>query len=369
MKFTDDIRNNPIARGLSARIRDAVERRRRYRLMGFCRSHALAIARHDLASLLPPQIELIHGPGCPGCVLPASRIDHAIDLALERGVTLCASEDTLGVPGARHANLLAARAAGADIVTPGAVGDALALARAHPQREIVWLATGFETAAPATAEALMRARALAIGNFSVLCNHVLTPAAMRFLLADDALGERALLNGFLAPSHVSQVIGVAPYRSISGDFVKPVVIAGPEPLDVLQAVLMLVEQINECRADTENQYRRAVTEAGDTKAKRLVDEVFDVRASFVWRGLGPVPHSALALRPAFANWDAERRHALALRDMTIGIAPVPPTDTCAGKALRTASGATCTPFAPLELCKGATAGPCTDDARHRAQAI
>jgi hydrogenase expression/formation protein HypD len=367
MKLTDDIRNNPIARNLSARIHDAVEMRRRYRLMGFCRSHALAIARHDLASLLPPQIELIHGHGCPGCVLPASRIDHAIDLALEGNVTLCASEDTLCVPGGRYASLLAARAAGADIVTLAAIGDALALALAQPQREIVWLATGFETLAQATAEALMRARALAIGNFSVLCNHVLTLAAMRFLLADDALGERTLLNGFLAPSHVSQVIGVAPYRSISGDFVKPVVIAGPEPLDVLQAVLMLVEQINECRADTENQYKRAVTEAGDTKAKQLVDEVFDVRESFVWRGLGRVPHSALALRPAFANWDAERRHALASPGATIDITPVMASGI--GIAMPAASGDICTPFTPLDPRKGAIASNCSGYARSRAQAI
>lgn len=311
MKRTDDIHHHAFARGLCARIHDAVELRRRYRLMSFCRSHTLAIARHGLAALLPPQVELIHGQGCPAGVLPASQIDRMIEFARTHRITLCVSDAVLRVPGARHANLLEARTAGADIVALEAPGDALALARANPQREIVYVATGFETAAPATAEALMRARALACTNFSVLCHHVLTPAAMRHLVADHAIGERAQIHGFLAPSHVSQLIGISPYRSISGEFVKPVVIAGPEASDVLQAVLMLVGQINECRADTENQYARAVTEAGDRDAQMRVDEVFEVRESFGWRGLGEVPHSALALRPAFAQWDAGRHYALA----------------------------------------------------------
>ncbi|WP_321881472.1 hydrogenase formation protein HypD [Paraburkholderia bannensis] len=334
MKRTDDIHHHALARGLCARIHDAVELRRRYRLMSFCRSQTRAIARHGLAALLPPQVELIYGPCCPECVLPASLIDGMIDLARRHNVTLCVSEAMLRVPGASRANLLDARAAGADIVSLDAPGDALVLARANPQREIVYVATGFETAAPATAEALMRARALACSNFSVLCRHVLTPAAMRHLVADDAIGERTPLNGFLAPSHVSEVIGVSPYRSISRDFVKPVVIAGPEATDVLQAVLMLVGQINECRADTENQYTRAVTEAGDISAQRLVDEVFEVRDSFVWRQLGEVTHSALAMRPAFTQWDAGRRYGLAW-------------DERGDDATSLASGAmTCTHFTP-----------------------
>ncbi|NIE68205.1 hydrogenase formation protein HypD [Burkholderia sp. Ax-1719] len=310
MKPTDDLHHSVFARGLCARIHDAVELRRQYRLMSFCRGHAQAIARHGLAALLPPQVELIHGPGCPECLLPASQVDRIIDLAHGQGVTLCVSDAMLRVPGAVHANVLEARTAGADIVVLDTPGDALALARAQPQREVVYLATGFEAAMLATADALMQARALACPNFTVLGSHMLTPAAMRHLAADDAIGEHAQLNGFLAPSHVSRVIGVAPYRSISRDFVKPVVIAGPQTIDVLQAVLMLVTQINECRADTENQYARAVTEAGDMHAQSLVDEVFEVRESFVWRGLGRVPYSALALRPTFAQWDAERRYAL-----------------------------------------------------------
>ncbi|WP_322048501.1 hydrogenase formation protein HypD [Paraburkholderia sp. J67] len=337
MKLADDIRHNAIARGLCARLHEAVELRRRYRLISFCHSHAQAITRHGLGALLPSQIELIHGPGCPDCILPAAQIDAAIDLACSRGVTLCASDDLLRVPGAHHTNLFAARAAGADIVAVATIAEALALARAHPQRDIVHLASGFETTAPASAEALLRARDLALGNFSVLSHHVLTPAAMRHLLADDAIGERMQLNGFIAPSHVSRVIGVAPYRSISSDYVKPIVIAGPEPLDVLHAVLMLVEQINECRADTENQYARAVTETGDTAAQRLVDEVFEVRESFLWRGLGRVPHSALTLRPAFAQWDAERRHAL-------GTPEAIAMEISAGHA----ASAACTPFTPLD---------------------
>lgn len=343
MKLTDDIRHHVFARGLNARIHAAAELRRRYRLMSFCHSHALAIARHGLVAMLPPQIELIHGPGCPECVLPASRIDRMIDLARTHDLMLCVSDAMLRVPGARHANLLEARMAGADIQVPGTIGDALALACAQPHREIVYVAAGFETAAPATAEALIDARALGCANFSVLSDHVLTPAAMRHLVADDGIGERVQINGFIAPSHVSEVIGVTPYRSISGDFVKPVVIAGPQAIDVLQAVLMLVGQINECRADTENQYTRAVTEAGDTNAQRLMEEVFEVRESFVWRGLGAVPRSALALRSAFAQWDAERRYALTWGESAI--------DSAAADARALAahghSGAICTPFTPL----------------------
>ncbi|WP_322094495.1 hydrogenase formation protein HypD [Paraburkholderia bannensis] len=356
MKRTADIHHHALARGLCARIHDAVELRRRYRLMSFCRSHTLAIARHGLVALLPPQVELIYGPGCPECVLPASHIDRMIALTRMHNITLCVSDAMLRVPGASRANLLEARAAGADIVSLEAASDALVLARANPQRDIVYVATGFETAAPETAEALMRARALACSNFSVLCHHVLTPAAMRHLVADDAIGERTPLNGFLAPSHVSEVIGVSPYRSISRDFVKPVVIAGPEATDVLQAVLMLVGQINECRADTENQYTRAVTEAGDISAQRLVDEVFEVRDSFVWRQLGEVRHSALALRPAFAQWDAGRRYALAWDergDEAISDATSDTTSDAMSDATSLTSGAMlCTPFTPLGLRPG-----------------
>lgn len=358
MKSTDDFLRGAIAHGLSARLHDAVELRRRYRLMGFCNSHALAIARHGLTALLPPQVELIHGPGCPDCVLPAWRIDRAIDLVYEQGVTLCASADMLRVPGARHASLLAARAAGANVVTLDRIGDALAFARRHPQREFVYLTSGFEAAAPATAEALMLARALAANNFSVLCHHVLTPAVMRHLLADDAIGSRAQINGFLAPSHISQVIGAAPWRSISRDFVKPIVIAGPEAIDVLQAVLMLVAQINECRADTENQYTRVVTEAGDTNAQKRVDEVFEVCESFVWRGLGRVSSSALALRPAFARWDAERRYALASDDDALAIMPERALCVASEQTACGTFGAICTPFTALDRSSCANTSVC-----------
>ncbi len=337
--------------------------------MSFCHCHALAIARHGLAALLPPQVELIHGPGCPECVLPASQVDRVIELARGHGVTLCVSDAMLRVPGAVHANLLEARAAGADIFVLDAPGDALALACAQPQREIVYLAAGFEATAPATADALMQARALACRNFSVLCGHVLTPAVMRHLAADDVIGERAQLNGFLAPSHVSRVIGVVPYRSISIDFVKPVVIAGPQPVDVLQAVLMLVTQINGCRADTENQYARAVTQAGDTHAQSLVKEVFEIRESFVWRGLGRVPRSALALRPAFAQWDAERRYGFAWTESASAASANTLTIAAYGQ-----SGAICAPFTPFAsftpfaLRPGSNASGCDSQASFWARA-
>jgi hydrogenase expression/formation protein HypD len=359
MKPTDALHPSLYVRGLCARIHDAVEVRRRYRLMSFCRSHALAIAHHGLAALLPPQVELIHGPGCPECVMPASHVDRLVDLARTRDVTLCVSEAMLRVPGAARASLLEVRAAGADIVVLDAIADALALARTQPQRDIVYLATGFEAAARATAEALIKARALGCVNFGVLCSHVLTPAAMRHLVADDASVHRTPIDGFLAPSHASRMIGVAPYRSISRDFVKPVVIAGPEAIDVLRGVLMLVAQINECRADTENQYVRAVTEAGDTQAQRLLDEVFEVRQSYPWRGLGSVPHSALALRPAFAQWDAERRYGLVSFEHATDAIPL---------ASYARSGAVCAPFTPLGQRPGSHATGCEGQAAFWARA-
>ncbi|MBN3811033.1 hydrogenase formation protein HypD [Paraburkholderia sp. Ac-20347] len=359
MKYVDDFRNSEIARGMAARIHRAVERRRRYRLMEFCGGHTHAIARYGLTALLPPQIELIHGPGCPVCVLPVGRVDSAIELALDHGVTLCTYGDTLRVPGSKRMSLYKARAAGADVRVVYSVSDALALAKAEPAREVVFFGIGFETTTPPTALALAQAREMALDNFSVFGNHVLTPAAMRHLLAEDA-DQSARLDGFIGPSHVSTVIGVAPYRAISRDFVKPVVIAGFEPLDVLQSVLMLVEQINQCRADTENQFTRAVTEAGNTRAQALVHAAFETRASFEWRGLGAVPQSALAIRSEFAQWDAERRYALVPR-----VAADVKTCQC-GAILRGCAkpsdcklfATVCTPATPFGACMVSSEGAC-----------
>jgi hydrogenase expression/formation protein HypD len=276
---------------------------------------------------------------------------------LERGVTLCTYGDTLRVPASGQMSLYKARARGADVRVVYSVTDALALARAEPAREVVFFGIGFETTTPPTAVALLQARAEGLNNFSVFCNHVLTPAAMRHLLADDG---GASLDGFIGPSHVSTVIGIAPYRAIAREYRKPVVITGFEPLDVMQAVLMLVTQINEGRADTENQFTRAVTEHGNTKAQALVAETMELRDTFEWRGLGLVPNSALKIRPAFAQWDAERRYALAPRSAT-------DIKACqCGQILRGQArpidckvfGTACTPATPLGACMVSSEGAC-----------
>ena len=306
MKYVDDFRRGPWAQALAQRIRAEVRPDRRYRLMEFCGGHTHAIARYGLTALLPDNIELIHGPGCPVCVLPVGRIDSAIDLIKERAVTLCTYGDVLRVPASGGNSLYHARAAGADVRMVYSSDDALELARREPEREVVFFGLGFETTTPPTAVALLAARAQGLRNFSVYCNHVLTPPAMIHLLRDGS--DR--LDGFLGPSHVSAVIGAAPYRPIAARYNKPIVITGFEPIDVLQAVQMLVRQVNEGRAEVENQFTRAVTDQGNLRAQACVAETMQLRDSFEWRGLGMVPQSALAIRPEFADWDAERRYGM-----------------------------------------------------------
>ena len=356
MKYVDDFRDGELARRIAQRVHAAVEPGRRYRLMEFCGGHTHAIARYGLAALLPRCVELLHGPGCPVCVLPVGRIDNAIELALEHRVTLCTYGDTLRVPASRQMSLYKARAAGADVRVVYSSADALALARALPERQVVFFGIGFETTTPPSAVALLAARAERLANFSVFGNHVLTPAAMRHLLA----GDEANLDGFIGPSHVSTIIGAAPYRAIAREHRKPVVITGFEPLDVLQAVLMLVMQINEGRADTENQFTRAVTEHGNQKAQALVAQTFELRDEFEWRGLGLVPHSALAVSAVFSPWDAERRFGLLAR-------PVSDVKAClCGQILRghgkpadcKVFGTACTPATPLGACMVSSEGAC-----------
>ncbi|MDR2852193.1 MAG: hydrogenase formation protein HypD [Burkholderiaceae bacterium] len=357
MKYVDEFRRSDVARALAQRIHAEVRPDRRYRLMEFCGGHTHAIARYGLTALLPGNIELIHGPGCPVCVLPIGRIDSAVRLLKERpAVTLCTYGDVLRVPGSGGESLYRARAAGADVRMVYSSADALALARREPAREVVFFGLGFETTTPPTAVALLSARAEGLRNFSVYCNHVLTPPAMAHLLQDGG----ALLDGFLGPSHVSTVIGAAPYRPIAVRYRKPIVVTGFEPIDVLQAVQMLVRQVNEGRAEIENQFTRAVTEQGNQKAQALMAQTLQLRASFEWRGLGRVPRSALEIRPEFAGWDAEQRYDLRSR----GGADV---KACAcGEILRGIKkpsdckvfASACTPATPLGACMVSSEGAC-----------
>lgn len=357
MKYVDEFRRGDVARGMARRIHEAVQAGRPYRLMEFCGGHTHAIARYGLTGLLPDSVRLIHGPGCPVCVLPIGRVDSAIELALRPEVILCSYGDTLRVPASNRGSLYQARAQGADVRMVYSVTDALQIARDNPQREVVFFAIGFETTTPPTAIALDTARRENLKNFSVFCNHVLTPPAMRHLLA---AGDAVQLDGFIGPSHVSTVIGSAPYAAVAAEFAKPVVIAGFEPLDVLQSVLMLVEQINRGDTRVETQFTRAVTETGNQKARELVARTLALRDSFEWRGLGQVPHSALAVHPDFADFDAELRFALPYRH-------VPDHKACeCGSILRGQKsprdckvfGLVCTPDNPLGSCMVSSEGAC-----------
>ena len=310
MRFVDEFRDHGLARGLARAIAGAARPDRTYRFMEFCGGHTHAVARHGIADLMPEGVRFLHGPGCPVCVLPSGRVDAAIALAQRPGVTLVAYGDVLRVPGARRDSLLKARARGADIRMAYSCDEALRIAQHEPHREVVFFAIGFETTTPPTAAIIQAAERLDLANLSVFCNHVLTPPAMARVLETR---PAPLIDGFIGPSHVSAVIGSRPYEIFAGEHGRPVVIAGFEPLDVMQSVLMLIRQINEGRAEVENQYTRAVSRGGNLHAQALVAEVFERRESFPWRGLGDIPESALRIRPRYARFDAERRFDIPIR--------------------------------------------------------
>jgi hydrogenase expression/formation protein HypD len=309
VKYIEEFRARDLAQTLAAAIRSEAEPRRRYYLMEFCGGHTHAIFRYGVQDLMPENVRFIHGPGCPVCVLPTGRIDNAIDLVEAHGVILCSYGDMLRVPASGRRSLLKVKAAGADIRMVYSTQDALKIARANPQRQVVFFAIGFETTTPPTAVAIRQAAAEGLSNFSVFCNHVLTPAAIQNILESPEVRamDRIRIDGFLGPSHVSTVIGSQPYEFFAEEFQKPVVIAGFEPLDVMQSALMLIRQLNEGRHEVENEYTRVVTREGNRKAKALVAEVFELRRAFEWRGLGLVPYSALRIKQAYARFDAERR--------------------------------------------------------------
>ena len=362
MKYVDEFRDGELARGLAAAIAREADPARRYAFMEFCGGHTHAISRYGLADLLPTQVRMIHGPGCPVCVLPIGRIDQAIRLALHEGVTLCTYADTLRVPASAGLTMLRARARGADIRMIYSAAEALALARREPGQQVVFFAIGFETTTPPTALLVRQAAELGLANFSVLCCHVLTPPAIAAIL--DAPEARApggvALDGFIGPAHVSTVIGSRPYARFAAAYRKPVVIAGFEPLDVMQAILMLVRQVNDGRAEVENEFTRAVTDDGNLKAQALMADVFALRESFEWRGLGVLPRSALRIHERYAAFDAEARFGLVY-------VPVADHKACeCGPILRGIKapldcklfGTVCTPETPMGACMVSSEGAC-----------
>ncbi|MES9942011.1 MAG: hydrogenase formation protein HypD [Candidatus Thiodiazotropha sp. 6PLUC2] len=362
MKYVDEFRQHKLAKQLAAAIRQEVDVDRNYNLMEFCGGHTHAIFRYGVEDLMPDNVRFVHGPGCPVCVLPVGRIDSAIHLLEAEDVILCTYGDLLRVPASGRNSLIKVKAAGGDVRMVYSTQDALKIARENPHREVVFLAIGFETTTPPSAVALQQAKQQGLKNFSLFCNHVLTPAAIQNILESPEVREigSVSIHGFFGPSHVSSVIGSRPYEFFAEEFQRPVVIAGFEPLDVMQSALMLIRQLNEGRFEVENEYTRVVTRDGNRKAQKLVADVFELRRSFEWRGLGMVPYSALRIKSDYQEFDAEQRFKI----------PVSQAKEVKGcecpSILRGAKrptdcklfGVVCTPDNPMGSCMVSSEGAC-----------
>ena len=355
MRFVDEYRSGELAERLAEQIAGLVEPGRHYKLMEVCGGHTHSIYKHGVEDLLPDEIELVHGPGCPVCVIPMGRQDDAIAIAEHPEVIFTTFGDMMRVP-ATSGSLLDAKARGADVRMVYSPLDALKIARENPGREVVFFAIGFETTTPSTALTLKRAQAEGVTNFSLFCNHVTIIPAIRAILDSPDLR----LDGFIGPGHVSTVIGLRPYRFIARDYAKPVVVSGFEPLDVLQGVYMILRQLSDGRSEVENQYSRVVREEGNPLALRAIAETMELRTTFEWRGLGFISQSALKLRPEFADWDAEVRYEVP------GVRVADPKACQCGEVLKgvikpwecKVFGTACTPDHPIGTCMVSSEGAC-----------
>ena len=302
MKFVDEFREPEVITRTAEEIRRLADPGRHYRIMEVCGGHTHAIYRFGLKDLLPANIELIHGPGCPVCVLPMGRIDDGLAIAAQPDVIFAAFGDMMRVPGT-HGSPLEHKARGMNVRVIYSPSDAIKLAQSNPGKHVMFFAIGFETTAPSTALTLLRAKAERLHNFSVFCNHVTIIPAIRAIL--DSPDMR--IDGFIGPGHVSTVIGCRPYEWVARNEGKPIVVSGFEPLDLLQSIAMILSQLQKGEAKVENQYKRVVPWEGNGAALRWMADVFQLRPYFEWRGLGFISQSALRIRESFAEWDAEQR--------------------------------------------------------------
>jgi hydrogenase expression/formation protein HypD len=354
VRFVDEYRDPTAARALVRRITQLAGADE-FKFMEVCGGHTHTIYRHGIEHLLPASVELVHGPGCPVCVIPMGRVDDAISVAREPGVIFTSFGDMMRVPGGRG-NLLKAKAEGADVRFVYSPLDALRIALENPSRDVVFFAVGFETTAPSTALTLLQARARDVRNFSVFCNHVTIIPPIKAILESPDLR----LDGFLGPGHVSTVIGQRPYRFVPAQYGKPLVTAGFEPLDILQAIAMLLAQRREGRCEVENQYSRVVRDEGNPRALAVLAQVFELRPHFEWRGLGFIAQSALKLRPEFAAFDTEQRYAIP------GVRVADPKACQCGEVLKgvirpwecKVFGTACTPETPIGTCMVSSEGAC-----------
>ena len=355
MRFVDEFRSGEVAKRVVAELDALLDQNRVYKIMEVCGGHTHAIYKHGLEDVLPPQVDLIHGPGCPVCVIPMGRVDDALAIAQRPEVIFTTFGDMLRVPGG-GGSLLDAKAQGANVRMVYSPLDALRIAREHPGRDVVFFAIGFETTAPSTALTLLRARAEGIRNFFVFCNHVTIIPAIRAILDSPDLR----LDGFIGPGHVSTVIGTRPYHFIARDYRKPLVVAGFEPLDILQAVYMILRQLAQGRSEVENQYTRVVREGGNARALEALAQTMQLRTTFEWRGLGFISQSALKLRQEFSEFDAELRYEVP------GVRVADPKACQCGEVLKgvikpwqcKVFGTACTPERPIGTCMVSSEGAC-----------
>ena len=364
MKYVSEFRDPVAAKSVLAaidKVSDALgaTAAKPIHIMEICGGHTHAIFRYGLDKLTPPGIEFIHGPGCPVCVLPRSRVDEAVQLAMRPEVIFTTFGDAMRVPGTGK-SLLQARAAGADVRMVYSPLDALELARRNPAREVIFFGLGFETTTPSTAITVQTAAAEGLTNFSLFCNHITVPEPINALLDDPHM----VLDGFVGPGHVSMVIGTHPYDFIARDYGKPIVVAGFEPLDLLQAVLMVLTQISEGRAEVENQYARVVPEHGNPASLAAIADVFERRPSFEWRGLGEIDFSGLRIREKYRAFDAEEKFGIGYG---AGPRALAEPDGCACGQVMTGRikplqcpqfGRGCTPDTPLGALMVSSEGAC-----------
>jgi hydrogenase expression/formation protein HypD len=366
MRYVQEFRDPKAAKGVLAAIARAADeigatKDKPVHIMEICGGHTHAIFRYGLDKLVHEGVEFIHGPGCPVCVLPMSRVDECIELAERPEVIFTTFGDAMRVPGTRK-SLLQAKADGADIRMVYSPLDALELARRNPDREVVFFGLGFETTTPSTALSIQQAAREGLTNFTVFCNHITVPPPIRALLSDPHM----MLDGFVGPGHVSMVIGTHPYDFIAEVYGKPLVVAGFEPLDLLQSVLMVLEQIRDGRAEIENQYSRVVPEHGNPISIAAVNDVYEPRPTFEWRGLGEIDESGLRIREEYRAFDAEAKFGIGYGS-DAGRAAVEEPEGCACGVVMTGRckptdcpqfGLGCTPETPLGALMVSSEGAC-----------
>ena len=355
MRYVDEFRDADLGRALAGEILAAVEPGHHYKLMEVCGGHTHSIYKYGIDDLLPANVELVHGPGCPVCVIPIGRVDDGIAIAHQPGVIFTCFGDMLRIPGS-NGSLQDAKAQGADVRMVYSPLDALRIAKANPDRDVVFFAIGFETTAPSTALTLKRAKAEGVTNFLCMSNHVTIVPPLRALLDSPDLR----LDGFIGPGHVATVVGARPFEFIPADYGKPIVVAGFEPLDVLYAVRMILAQLADDRCEVENQYTRVVPYEGNVRALEVLAEVFALRPHFEWRGMGFISQSGLKLNDAYADFDAELRYSVP------GVRVADPKACQCGEVLKgvikpfecKVFGTACTPERPIGTCMVSSEGAC-----------